>query len=237
VLTIATKARLNTLVSGGTGSGKTTLLNALSQMIDPTERIITIEDAAELQLQQPRIGRLETRIPNLEGKGAVTIRDLFRNALRMRPDRIIVGEIRGSESMDMLQAMNSGHDGSLGTIHASGPREALTRIENLLDMSGVTLPTKAARAQIASAIDLIVQVSRMSDGKRRVTSIVEVIGMEGDVVTTQELFTYQFERLTSDGQLKGNFVSSRLSPHFLPKADYVGLGRDLMRAMNMEEAR
>ena len=237
VLTIATKARLNILVSGGTGSGKTTLLNALSQMIDPTERIITIEDAAELQLQQPRIGRLETRIPNLEGKGAVTIRDLFRNALRMRPDRIIVGEIRGSESMDMLQAMNSGHDGSLGTIHASGPREALTRIENLLDMSGVTLPTKAARAQIASAIDLIVQVSRMSDGKRRVTSIVEVIGMEGDVITTQELFTYQFERLTSDGQLKGNFVSSRLSPHFLPKADYVGLGRDLMRAMNLEEAR
>jgi pilus assembly protein CpaF len=237
VLTIATKARLNTLVSGGTGSGKTTLLNALSQMIDPTERIITIEDAAELQLQQPRVGRLETRIPNLEGKGAVTIRDLFRNALRMRPDRIIVGEIRGSESMDMLQAMNSGHDGSLGTIHASGPREALTRIENLLDMSGVTLPTKAARAQIASAIDLIIQVSRMSDGKRRVTSIVEVIGMEGDVVTTQELFTYQFERLTSDGQLKGNFVSSRLSPHFLPKADYVGLGRELMRAMNMDEAR
>ena len=237
VLTVATKARLNILVSGGTGSGKTTLLNALSQMIDPTERIITIEDAAELQLQQPRIGRLETRIPNLEGKGAVTIRDLFRNALRMRPDRIIVGEIRGSESMDMLQAMNSGHDGSLGTIHASGPREALTRIENLLDMSGVTLPTKAARAQIASAIDLIVQVSRMSDGKRRVTSIVEVIGMEGDVITTQELFTYQFERLTSDGQLKGSFVSSRLSPNFLPKADYVGLGRDLMRAMNLEEAR
>jgi pilus assembly protein CpaF len=234
VLTIATKARLNILVSGGTGSGKTTLLNALSQMIDSGERIITIEDAAELQLQQPRVGRLETRMPNLEGKGAVTIRDLFRNALRMRPDRIIVGEIRGSESMDMLQAMNSGHDGSLGTIHASGPREALTRIENLLDMSGVTLPTKAARAQIASALDLIVQVSRMSDGKRRVTSIVEVIGMEGDVITTQELFTYQFERLTADGQLKGNFVPSQLSPRFLPKAEYVGLGRELLRAMSLE---
>ncbi|HXP76055.1 MAG TPA: ATPase, T2SS/T4P/T4SS family, partial [Stellaceae bacterium] len=232
VLTIATKARLNVLVSGGTGSGKTTLLNALSQMIDPTERIITIEDAAELQLQQPRVGRLETRIANLEGKGAITIRDLFRNALRMRPDRIIVGEIRGSESMDMLQAMNSGHDGSLGTIHASGPREALTRLENLLDMSGVSLPTRAARAQIATALDMIVQVSRMGDGKRRVTSIMEVIGMEGEVITTQELFTYQFERLTGEGNLKGSFVPSQLSPHFLPKAEYVGLGRELVRAMN-----
>jgi len=234
VLTIATKARLNILVSGGTGSGKTTLLNALSQMIDPTERIITIEDAAELQLQQPRVGRLETRVANLEGKGAVTIRDLFRNALRMRPDRIIVGEIRGSESMDMLQAMNSGHDGSLGTIHASGPREALTRLENLLDMSGVSLPTRAARAQIATALDMIVQVSRMADGKRRVTSIMEVIGMEGEVITTQELFTYQFERLTGEGNLKGSFVPSQLSPHFLPKADYVGLGRELVRAVNIE---
>jgi pilus assembly protein CpaF len=230
VLTIAAKARLNILISGGTGSGKTTLLNALSQMIDPTERIITIEDAAELQLQQPRVGRLETRVANLEGKGAITIRDLFRNALRMRPDRIIVGEIRGSESMDMLQAMNSGHDGSLGTIHASGPREALTRLENLLDMSGVNLPTRAARAQIATALDMIVQVSRMADGKRRVTHIMEVIGMEGDVITTQDLMTYHFERLTGDGQLKGSFVASGLSPHFLPKAEYVGLGRELLLA-------
>jgi pilus assembly protein CpaF len=236
VLTIAAKARLNILVSGGTGSGKTTLLNALSQMIDPTERIITIEDAAELQLQQPRVGRLETRVANLEGKGAITIRDLFRNALRMRPDRIIVGEIRGTESMDMLQAMNSGHDGSLGTIHASGPREALTRIENLLEMSGVSLPTRAARAQIATALDMIVQVSRMADGKRRITSIMEVIGMEGDVITTQELFTYQFERLTGDGHLRGNFVPGKLSPYFLPKADYVGLGRELVRALNLESS-
>jgi pilus assembly protein CpaF len=234
LLTIAAKARLNILVSGGTGSGKTTLLNALSQMIDPTERIITIEDAAELQLQQPRVGRLETRVANLEGKGAITIRDLFRNALRMRPDRIIVGEIRGSESMDMLQAMNSGHDGSLGTIHASGPREALTRLENLLDMSGVSLPTRAARAQIATALDMIVQVSRMGDGKRRVTHITEVVGMEGDVITTQDLFTYNFERLTGDGQLKGSFVASQLQPHFLPKAEYVGLGRELVRAMNLD---
>ncbi len=234
VLTIAAKARLNILISGGTGSGKTTLLNALSQMIDPTERIITIEDAAELQLQQPRVGRLETRVANLEGKGAITIRDLFKNALRMRPDRIIVGEIRGAESMDMLQAMNSGHDGSLGTIHASGPREALTRLENLLDMSGVSLPTRAARAQIATAIDMIVQVSRMADGKRRVTNIMEVVGMEGDVITTQDLFTYQFERLTGDGQLKGTFVASGLSPHFLPKAEYAGLGRELVRAVNVD---
>jgi pilus assembly protein CpaF len=234
VLTIATKARLNILVSGGTGSGKTTLLNALSQQIDPTERIITIEDAAELQLQQPRVGRLETRVPNLEGKGAITIRDLFRNALRMRPDRIIVGEIRGAESMDMLQAMNSGHDGSLGTIHASGPREALTRLENLLDMSGVSLPTRAARTQIATALDLIVQVSRMRDGKRRVTSIMEVLGMEGDIFTTQELFTFQLERVSSEGDLKGSFVSTRLSPHFLPKADYIGMGRELVRAINLD---
>ncbi|HKX06676.1 MAG TPA: ATPase, T2SS/T4P/T4SS family [Stellaceae bacterium] len=234
VLTVAAKARLNILISGGTGSGKTTLLNALSQMIDPNERIITIEDAAELQLQQPRVGRLETRIANLEGKGAITIRDLFRNALRMRPDRIIVGEIRGAESMDMLQAMNSGHDGSLGTIHASGPREALTRIENLLDMSGVSLPTRAARAQIATAVDMIVQVSRMSDGKRRVTHIAEVVGMEGDVITSQDLFTYEFERLSGDGSLKGRFVSSQLQPHFLSKAEYVGLGRELVRAMNLD---
>jgi len=234
VLSIAAQARLNILVSGGTGSGKTTLLNALSQMIDPNERIITIEDAAELQLQQPRVGRLETRVPNLEGKGAVTIRDLFRNALRMRPDRIIVGEIRGAEAMDMLQAMNSGHDGSLGTVHASGPREALTRLENLIDMSGVTLPTRAARAQIATAIDMIVQVSRMSDGRRRVTHIMEVVGIDGDVITTQNLFTYEFERLTGDGQLKGRFVPSQLSPHFLPKAEYVGLGRELVCAMNAE---
>ena len=234
VLTIAAKARLNILISGGTGSGKTTLLNALSQMIDPTELIITIEDAAELQLQQPRVGRLETRVANLEGKGAVTIRDLFRNALRMRPDRIIVGEIRGAESMDLLQAMNSGHDGSLGTIHASGPREALTRLENLLDMSGVSLPTRAARQQIATALDMIVQVSRMADGKRRVTHIMEVVGMEGEVITTQDLFTYKFERLTGDGQLKGSFVASGFPPHFLPKADYVGMGRELVCAVNIE---
>ncbi|HYC14820.1 MAG TPA: ATPase, T2SS/T4P/T4SS family [Stellaceae bacterium] len=230
VIAIATRSRLNILISGGTGSGKTTLLNAMSRTIDPGERIITIEDAAELQLQQPRVGRLETRMPNLEGKGAVTIRDLFRNALRMRPDRIIVGEIRGSECLDMLQAMNSGHDGSLGTIHASGPREALTRLENLLDMSGMNLSSRAQRAQIASAVDMIVQVSRMRDGKRRITSVMEVVGMESDVIVTQELFHYRFDREGPNGELVGEFVGSGLRPHFLPDAEMHGLGRELMRA-------
>ncbi|HLJ18730.1 MAG TPA: CpaF family protein, partial [Stellaceae bacterium] len=233
LLTIAVKSRLNILVSGGTGSGKTTLLNALSQMIDHNERIITIEDAAELQLQQERVVRLETRTANLEGRGAITIRDLFRNALRMRPDRIIVGEIRGSESMDMLQAMNSGHDGSLGTIHASGPREALTRLENLLDMSGVNLPMRAARQQIATALDMIVQVSRMADGKRRVISIMEVLGMEEDIFVTQELFAFKYAQDPGAGRVKGSFVSRRAQPHFMPKAENFGLGPDLLRAMNV----
>ncbi|HVM80771.1 MAG TPA: ATPase, T2SS/T4P/T4SS family [Stellaceae bacterium] len=231
VIGIATRSRLNILISGGTGSGKTTLLNAMSRTIDPGERILTIEDAAELQLQQPRVGRLETRMPNLEGKGAVTIRDLFRNALRMRPDRIIVGEIRGAECLDMLQAMNSGHDGSLGTIHASGAREALTRLENLLDMSGMNLSTRAQRSQIASALDMIVQVSRMRDGKRRITSVMEVVGMEGDVIVTQELFHYRFDREGQNGELLGEFVSSGLRPHFMPEAEMHGLGRDLLRAV------
>ena len=235
-IAIATRSRLNILISGGTGSGKTTLLNAMSRTVDPGERIITIEDAAELQLQQPRVGRLETRMPNLEGKGAVTIRDLFRNALRMRPDRIIVGEIRGAECLDMLQAMNSGHDGSLGTIHASGAREALTRLENLLDMSGMNLSTRAQRSQIASAVDLIVQVSRMRDGKRRITSIIEVIGMEGEVIVTQELFHYRFDREGQNGELLGEFVSSGLRPHFMPEAEMHGLGRDLLRAVIGETA-
>ena len=234
VLAIATRSRLNILISGGTGSGKTTLLNAISRTIDPGERIITIEDAAELQLQQPRVGRLETRMPNLEGKGAITIRDLFRNALRMRPDRIIVGEIRGAECLDMLQAMNSGHDGSLGTIHASGAREALTRLENLLDMSGMNLPTRAARGQIAQAIDMVVQVSRMRDGKRRVTNIIEVIGVEGDVLVTQELFRYRYESDGPNGELIGDFESSGFRPYFMPEAEFHGLGRDLARLMAIE---
>ncbi len=231
VLKVAARSRLNILISGGTGSGKTTLLNALSQMIDPGERIVTIEDAAELQLQQPHVVRLETRPANLEGHGEVTMRDLVKNALRMRPDRIILGEVRGAEAVDMLQAMNTGHDGSLGTVHANRPREALTRLENMMGMAGINLPAKAVRTQIASAIDMIVQVSRMRDGMRRITYVTEVIGMEGDVITTQDLFTYEFEGEESDGKLRGSFRPSGLRPNFTPKAAYFGLDRLLVEAM------
>jgi pilus assembly protein CpaF len=230
VLSVAARCRLNILISGGTGSGKTTLLNALSQLIDPDERVITIEDAAELKLQQPHVLPLETRSPNLEGDGEVTIRDLVKNALRMRPDRIVLGEIRGGEALDMLQAMNTGHDGSLGTIHANRPRDALTRLENMVAMSGVTLPAKAVRAQIASAVNLIVQVSRMRDGVRRVTHISEITGMEGDVITMQDLFTYQYEDM-QDGKIKGRFVSSGLRPAFSPQAQYFGLDKVLLQAL------
>ncbi len=231
VLKIASRCRLNILISGGTGSGKTTLLNAMSQLIDVGERIVTIEDAAELQLQQPHVVRLETRPPNLEGVGEITMRDLLKNALRMRPDRIILGEVRGAEALDMLQAMNTGHDGSLGTVHANRPREALTRLENMIGMASVNLPAKAVRTQISSAIDVIVQVSRMRDGVRRITHIMEVVGMEGDVITTQDLYTFEFEGEDTQGNVKGNFKSSGLRPHFLPKASYFGLDRALMEAM------
>ncbi len=231
VLKIASRARLNILVSGGTGSGKTTLLNALSRMIDGGERIVTIEDAAELQLQQPHVVRLETRPPNLEGEGEITQRELVKNALRMRPDRIILGEIRAGEALDMLQAMNTGHDGSLGTIHANRPREALTRLENMVAMAGVKLPNEAVRAQIAGAVDMIVQVSRMRDGKRRITYITEVVGMEGEVVTTQDLFTFKFEGEDAEGNLFGSFKSSGLRPAFIDRAKYFGLDKALMEAM------
>jgi len=231
VLKIAARSRLNILISGGTGSGKTTLLNAMSQLIDQGERICTIEDAAELQLQQPHVVRLETRPPNLEGVGEITMRDLVKNTLRMRPDRIILGEVRGPEALDMLQAMNTGHDGSLGTIHANRPREALTRLENMIGMAGINLPPKAVRTQIASAIDLIVQISRMRDGMRRITHIMEVVGMEGDVITTQDLYAFEFEGEDAQGNVKGTFKSSGLRPHFLPKASYFGLDRALMEAM------
>ncbi len=231
VLKIASRSQLNILISGGTGSGKTTLLNALSQMIDERERIVTIEDAAELQLQQPHVVRLETRPPNLEGTGEITMRDLVKNSLRMRPDRIILGEVRGSEAVDMLQAMNTGHDGSLGTVHANRPREALTRLENMVGMAGINLPAKAVRTQIAAALDMIVQVSRMRDGMRRVTHITEVIGMEGDIITTQDLFTYEFESEGLDGLLKGHFKSTGLRPHFAAKAAYFGLDRRLLECM------
>jgi pilus assembly protein CpaF len=231
VLKIASRSRLNILISGGTGSGKTTLLNAMSQLIDVGERIVTIEDAAELQLQQPHVVRLETRPPNLEGVGEINMRDLVKNSLRMRPDRIILGEVRGAEALDMLQAMNTGHDGSLGTIHANRPREALTRLENMIGMASVNLPAKAVRTQISSAIDMIVQVSRMRDGMRRITHIMEVVGMEGDVITTQDLYVFEFEGEDQQGNIKGNFKSSGLRPHFLPKASYFGLDRALMEAM------
>jgi pilus assembly protein CpaF len=231
VLRIAGRSRLNVLISGGTGSGKTTLLNAISQMIDLGERIVTIEDAAELQLQQPHVVRLETRPANLEGEGEINMRDLVKNALRMRPDRIILGEVRGAEAVDMLQAMNTGHEGSLGTIHANRPREALTRLENMVGMTGINLPSKAVRTQIAAAIDMVVQVSRMRDGVRRITQIMEVVGMEGDVITTQDLFQFEVQGEAQDGRLIGKYKSSGLRPHFTPKAAYFGLEKPLIEAI------
>ena len=231
VLMIAARARLNILISGGTGSGKTTLLNALSRMIDQGERIVTIEDAAELQLQQPHVVRLETRPANLEGSGEITMRHLVKNALRMRPDRIILGEVRGSEAVDMLQAMNTGHEGSMCTIHANNPREALTRMENMIGMAGINLPAKAVRTQVASAIDLIVQISRMRDGIRRIVSVTEVVGMEGDIITTQELFRYRYKGEDNAGRLLGDFECAGLRPHFLEKAAYFGLDKPLLEAV------
>lgn len=232
VLKIASAARLNIVISGGTGSGKTTSLNAMSQMIDHGERVVTIEDAAELQLQQPHVVPLETRPANLEGGGEISMRDLVKNALRMRPDRIILGEVRGSECIDMLQAMNTGHDGSMCTIHANNPREALVRMENMVGMAGINLPSKAVRTQIASAVNMIIQVSRMRDGMRRITHVTEVAGMEGDVIITQDLFTYQFEGEDNNGKLIGNFVSTGVRPTFIERAEYFGLGKALMEAMS-----
>jgi pilus assembly protein CpaF len=229
-LKIAARCRLNILISGGTGSGKTTLLNALSQMIDHGERVVTIEDAAELQLQQPHVVRLETRPKNLEGEGEINQTELVKNALRMRPDRIILGEIRAGEALDMLQAMNTGHDGSLGTIHANNPREALTRLENMVAMSGVKLPNEAVRNQVAGALDMIVQISRMRDGVRRIVQITEVIGMEGEVVTTQDLFKFKFTGEDGDGNLVGEFEAQGLRPAFTERASYFGLEQALLEA-------
>jgi pilus assembly protein CpaF len=231
VLKIAAACRLNVVISGGTGSGKTTMLNAMSHLIDATERVVTIEDAAELQLQQPHVVRLETRPPHLEGTGEITMRDLVKNSLRMRPDRIICGEVRGPEALDMLQAMNTGHDGSMCTLHANNPREALTRMENMIGMASVNLPSKAVRTQITGAVNLIIQIQRMRDGVRRVTHVTEVIGMEGDVVTTQDLFTFDFQGENRDGTLIGQFKSSGVRPHFAKRAAYFGLDRALQQAM------
>lgn len=235
VLKIASRCRLNIVISGGTGSGKTTLLNAMSRMIDNGERIVTIEDAAELQLQQPHVVRLETRSPNLEGNGEITQRELVKNALRMRPDRIILGEIRAGEALDMLQAMNTGHDGSMCTLHANRPREALTRLENMVAMTGVKLPHEAVRSQIAGAVNMVVQIARMRDGVRRVTHITEIVGMEGEVITTQDLFTFEFEGEDQTGRLVGRFKGSGLRPHFTPKAEYFGLDRALLDAVSADD--
>jgi len=214
VLSAIVRGRLNVLISGGTGAGKTTLLHLLSGFIPETERIVTIEDSAELQLQQPHVVRLETRPPNIEGRGAVTQRDLVRNSLRMRPDRIVIGEVRGGEALDMLQAMNTGHDGSLTTVHANTPRDALGRVENMVSMTGITFPVKALRSQIASAIDILIQVERQEDGRRRVVSLQETNGMEGDVITTSELFKFERRGLDKDGNVQGQLVTTGIVPGF-----------------------
>ncbi len=230
VLKIAGACRFNVVISGGTGSGKTTMLNAMSKMIDPGERVLTIEDAAELRLQQPHWLPLETRPPNLEGQGAITIGDLVKNALRMRPDRIILGEIRGAECFDLLAAMNTGHDGSMCTLHANSPRECLGRMENMILMGDIKIPKEAISRQIAESVDLIVQVKRLRDGSRRTTNITEVIGMEGDVIVTQELFKYQYLDEDADGKIIGEYQSAGLRPYTLDKARQYGFNQPLLEA-------
>lgn len=208
------KARLNVLISGGTGAGKTTMLNVLSGFIPENERIVTIEDSAELQLRQPHVVRLETRPSNIEGKGEVNQRELVKNSLRMRPDRIVVGEVRGPEALDMLQAMNTGHDGSLTTIHANTPRDALTRVENMVSMTGISFPSKVLREQIASAIDIVIQLSRHEDGRRRLVSLAEINGMEGEIITMSELFRFEREGIDEDGNVKGALKATGIVPGF-----------------------
>jgi pilus assembly protein CpaF len=224
VLEACVKARLNILISGGTGSGKTTLLNCLSNYIPATERIVTIEDSAELKLQQRHVLRLETRPPNIEGTGMVTQRDLVRNALRMRPDRIVVGEVRGGEALDMMQAMNTGHDGSITTVHCNSPRDALARLETMCLMSGMDLGVRAIREQVSSAIQLIIHQSRMKDGTRRITHITEIVGMEGDVITLQDLFLFDYSAgVDSDGKFLGTLKSTGLRPHFIERMQERGI--------------
>ncbi len=219
----AIKARLNVVISGGTGSGKTTLLNTLSSFIPASDRIITIEDAAEIQLQQDHVVRLETRPPNIEGKGAVTATDLVKNALRMRPERVIIGECRGPETLDMLQAMNTGHEGSMTTLHANTPRDAVARMETMIMMSGFELPLKAMRQQIASAVDLIIQASRLLGGKRRVTHITEVVGMEQETIVMQDIYHYQKDGINEEGSTKGRFISTGIRPNFMDRLEAVGV--------------
>ena len=215
--------RLNILISGGTGAGKTTLLNILSGFIPQDERIVTIEDSAELQLQQPHVVRLETRPPNIEGKGAINQYDLLRNSLRMRADRIILGEVRGEEALDMLQAMNTGHEGSMSTIHANTPRDAISRMETMIAMGGLDLPQRAMRKQIASALDVIVQGNRFSDGTRKQTYISEVLGMEGDQVVMQDIFLFEREGISEEGKVLGQFVPTGVQPRFLQKLKGAGI--------------
>jgi pilus assembly protein CpaF len=217
------KARLNVLISGGTGAGKTTFLNVLSSYISNRERIVTIEDAAELLLNQEHVVRLETRPPNIEGKGAIHQRQLVINALRMRPDRILVGEVRGEEALDMLQAMNTGHDGSLTTIHANTPRDALSRLETMVAMANLNLPESAIRRQIASAIDVVVQVSRMSDGTRKVVSVAEITGMEGNIVTMQDIFVYRKRGIKDTGEVLGDFIATGVRPKFAERLMVTGI--------------
>jgi pilus assembly protein CpaF len=223
VLKAIVQGRLNVLIAGGTGTGKTTFLNMLSSFIPSKERVITIEDAAELQLKQDHVVRLETRPANIEGKGQITQRDLVKNALRMRPDRIVVGEVRGAEAIDMLQAMNTGHDGSLTTVHANSSRDALTRLETMVAMEGLNLPTKAVRHYISSALDVIIHLSRLSDGSRKMSSIQEVTGMEGDIITLQEIFTFEQQGLDGQGKVQGRFRASGIRPKFLDRCKAVGI--------------
>jgi pilus assembly protein CpaF len=231
VLKAIVGSRRNVLISGGTGSGKTTLLNAMSAFIDNRERIVTIEDSAELQLQQEHIVRLETRPPNIEGKGEVTQRDLVKNALRMRPDRIILGEVRAGEAFDMLQAMNTGHEGSMTTVHANTPRDALSRVEQMIGMSGIDVAPRSARAQIASAMNVVIQVARLSDGRRRLVSVSELTGMEGEVITMQEIFRFRQTGIAADGQVQGRFEAAGIRPRFLDQlmAHGITLSSDLFR--------
>jgi pilus assembly protein CpaF len=233
ILRIVGRVRCNVLVSGGTGSGKTTLLNCLTRYIDPDERVVTCEDAAELQLQQPHVVRLETRPPNLEGEGRITMRDLVRNCLRMRPERIIVGEVRGDEAFDLLQAMNTGHDGSMGTLHANSPRDAMARLESMILMGGFTLPAKTIREMICASIDVIVQTQRLRDGSRRITHITEILGMEGDVATTQDLLVYDVTGEDDNGMLIGKHRGNGIGrPRFWERAQYYGEERRLATALD-----
>ncbi|MEY3234878.1 CpaF family protein [Aquidulcibacter sp.] len=233
VLGIIGAARCNVLISGGTGSGKTTLLNCLTGYIAPDERVITCEDAAELQLQQPHVVRLETRPPNLEGQGAVNMRDLVKNCLRMRPERIIVGEVRGPEAFDLLQAMNTGHDGSMGTLHANSPREGLSRMESMITMGGFSLPTKTIREMIVGSIDIVIQAARLRDGSRKITHITEVLGLEGDVIITQDLVVFEMDGEDANGKIIGKHRSTGIArPKFWDRARYYGLEKELAEALD-----